>query len=83
MTKTEIEVLLDLLDDYGNELSNRGCNDYTLEDTPANRKLMKAVIAASDYPDDELSIYNGQIYTQDFKLLGYFENKLKLEMKNK
>ncbi len=62
-----------MLELAADEFSNHGSNDYSLENTPENRTFVEAMIAASDYPEDEVNISHdyGRIYTSDIALMGF------------
>jgi hypothetical protein len=79
MKKLILEMAAKMLDEYGDELSNHGCNDYDIEATPENIELIKDMIAKSDYPDDELSVWNNKIHFMDWQFTHYLKTKL-LEM---
>jgi len=41
MTKTALKIFLDILEQVEDDLSNNSCNDYTLKNTPENRKFVE------------------------------------------
>lgn len=83
MVSIEIpEVLLEavqpLLEQARQDLSNNGCNDYSLPDTPEMRKLVE--IAFLSGTGDELGppqVYRGKLLTQDTFILDYLHTFLK------
>lgn len=68
------EFVVQMLHEAADIFGNRRCNDYLIEDTPENRSLVRAMITASDYPDDELSFFNGQLLVNDWQLIRYLAN---------
>jgi len=79
MNKLILEMAAKMLDEYGDELSNHGCNDYDIEATPENIRLIEDMIAKSDYPEDEIDIWNNKIHFMDWEFTHYLKTKL-LEM---
>ncbi len=55
MTKAELTLVAEMLNDYADRLSNDGCNDMELPDTPENREL--------SLPDGETvpHLYRGKV----------------------
>jgi len=49
----EYELLLQLLSEFAEELSNRGCNDYKLKNIQENLELVRKVIIHSHRNDKE------------------------------
>ena len=73
---------LDQLEDH---MSNAGCNDYTLPNTPENKKFLREMISASFSKDDaewmleELEEQDCKtLYTIDSSVFGYLRRKLGL-----
>lgn len=63
-----------LLKQAADEMSNNVCNDYSVEDTPENRKFitdMMAHMADDEEYDVSEHIYNGEIVTYDWMVLEY------------
>lgn len=79
MTTTEINTLLELLKDYSDVLSCRGCNDYTLPDTPENRAMLEEMIAThedSEIRAEGVQLWQGKLFTTDGSLLAFLMSKL-------
>ncbi len=68
-----------LLDHAADEFSNHGCNDMEIENTPENLQVVRRMIAASDYPEDEPKIVNDgrHICIYDWMMMRYLSEKLK------
>lgn len=88
LNPNEVAILDRLLEDYGAKLSCAGCTDFKLDDTPANRRFVEAMIAWSDpsdfnFPqtpvsdDWPLNVHDGKIMIQDSLLVGYLRSLLK------
>jgi len=80
LNDNECKLLSSLLERFSNVLSNEGCNDYEIEDNPENREfLINAGITGGGLTLEESRetvekcAQNGKIITQDFMILGYFE----------
>lgn len=76
-TNNELKILADLLEMASNEFCNHGCNDYELENSVENFKI----ISSNFYCDDEefkpeYNPNNKKIYAQDTMLMDYFKNKI-------
>lgn len=91
MNTTLLRIAARMLREGSEYASNRVCNDYQLPATPENVELIKALIAASDYPDDEPSIYpthtpmgyeldegysGPSVFIMDWQLMDYCANQL-------
>ena len=63
------------------EMSNNGCNDFEVSDTPENRKFIKAMNKqCCDEDGQELNISDdGQIYCYDWIVLDYIARLLEKE----
>ena len=75
MNKAEWKALADLLDMADEEFSNHGCNDYELDNTPDNRKLVEDAeryLMEDDFDGISISDDGIKIYTEDSILMGYF-----------
>ena len=68
LTTTELELLLEFLEDYSNYLGRNGCNDYEFANDPGVSKIIS-------YLGENCSIKNGKILTYDFMVVQYFINK--------
>ena len=62
-----------MLDMAADEFSSHGCNDYELAATEDNVELVESMIAASDYPEDEVNFSSDKkhIFTMDWMLIRY------------
>ncbi len=77
----EKKVFLDLLDMFSEHLSNAGCNDHPLPDTPEHRQLWEDVERVIGDGDElEVPGDNGKIWFTDSSLLSYFKEQIR-EMK--
>lgn len=78
MDKLIIKLSAQMLDEYKEELTCHGHNDYEIEATEENIKLVKDMIAKSDYPEDNINrqIRSGKIHIMDWKLACYLRNQL-------
>lgn len=66
------EILADVLEMASDEFSNNTCNDYQIEDTPANRKFVTAMHeSCCDPEDDEIQVRDGMIQTTDWLVMSY------------
>lgn len=87
MNENEKKHFLALLQEASDALSNNGCNDYDIKDTPENRELATNVEmhqfdcktieewkAHKEYSD--LHIYKGKIWIFDTALLSYLIHKM-------
>ncbi len=86
MTKNEATLLSKFMDDLSDIQGNAGCNDYSLKDTPENRKLLLAAEmwnvgvtteAAWKKHDEyqEITARNGKLDTHDSLILGYLQHQ--------
>lgn len=77
--RTEARIAADLLDLAAGEFSNHGCNDYELSNTPEHRDFMRRLIAASDYPEDDVIVSsNGaHLITMDWQVMRYCADVLR------
>lgn len=68
-----LRIAAKMLDMAADEFANHGCNDYRLPNTPENLAFVEAMIAASDYPNDEpiFSSDETKIYVMDWQVMGY------------
>ena len=80
MTKAEQKLAAELLNTASDKFGNHGCNDYSLPDTPENRKLVEASNKFNFGEDVELNISKGKIWTTDFSLMGYLADRLEKEL---
>lgn len=73
LTNAQIEAFRFIIDYADTYMSNAGCNDAELPNTPENLEMINDMIAASDYPDDEPDISDDgkAIYFSDFMMAGY------------
>lgn len=74
MTKAEVKILDDMLEDLDNYYGNAGCNDLTLENTSENREVVKA---AQKNEGEEVYIYKDKICATDFVVLNYLRKRLR------
>ena len=82
-TKAELHLLDEMLDYASNEMSNAGCNDFELEDTPENREIVTKAEQAMMGDDFEgVSIYKGKILTNDNLLVDYLRDRIKWTLTN-
>ncbi len=59
------------------EMSNNGCNDYEVSNTPENRKFVEAMNKQClDEEGQKLQISKGKIYCYDWIVLDYIANLL-------
>jgi len=76
MNKLILQMAAKMLDEYNDELSNHGCNDYEIDATEENVTMIKDMIAKSDYPDEEPDIWGGKIHFMDWIFVGYLRREL-------
>lgn len=79
LTSNDKKLLIELLERYDDELSDRGCNDYSLSATKDNIALVSEL---EDLPEEDVYIYEdetgpGTIMTMDFLIVEYLIKKLK------
>ena len=74
----EKEWAADFLDSYSAQLGGNICNDFVLEDTPKNRKLIKrydAWVAKNNPIDPPVSSFqDGKIVTYDWLFAAYLRD---------
>lgn len=72
-TRTELFMIADMLEMASEEFGNHISNDMTLDATEENIEFIKQMIAASDYPEDELILSKDKstIYTTDWMIMNY------------
>lgn len=60
------------------EMSNNGCNDFYLSDTPEHRKFITEMMTnrSNDVFDIEECIYKGKIIATDWMILEYIAELL-------
>ena len=75
MTKAEVKILDDMLEDLDNHYGNAGCNDMKLEDTPENRQIVELAEKDAGFVE-KLSVSKGKILTTDFVILSYLRKRL-------
>jgi hypothetical protein len=75
---TILKVAAQLLRESASAYSNHGCNDYELPNTPENMEFVRAMIAASDYPDDvpQLGLNDKNINFMDTEAMRFCANML-------
>lgn len=79
-TKTELMVASRLLRLAADEFSNNGCNDFYLEDTPENQKLVRQMQKDEGIDDPEtIFCHDGRIISIDWMLMGYLSRRFKDE----
>lgn len=91
MTTNEIKkAFADLLDNFGELLSNNGCNDFTVDNTPEMYNAIERANAADynltleqwlispDYFPPSLSKDKTKIYTSDYVILAMMKKELGL-----
>lgn len=78
MNSTEKAILLKFLDDLSDHMSNAGCNDLDLENTPENYELVAAAEKYCAEQNQEKPLpplfYKDKICTTDFIILSYLVN---------
>jgi hypothetical protein len=82
ITDAERKAFIRLMEDYSNNLGNAGCNDFSLDDTPENRIMVRhAQVYCRSGEEDaaELHVHDGQIQATDFEILYYLIHKIKGE----
>jgi len=77
MNKTILLLASKMLSEYRHELSDHGCNDYSIPFNDENYALVLDMISKSDYPEDKPKVYGNQIDMMDFELVFYLEQELK------
>ena len=82
MSKMQFKVAAEMLDMAADHFANHHCNDYEIENTPANREFVQAMIADSDYPADvpNVSKDGSVIYLMDWQVMRYCYQLLKSEV---
>lgn len=65
MNKQLLKLAADLLDGYSDELSNHGCNDYEMKNTPKNQELMTLLDPTNEMNTD---FNRKKIFTYDWFL---------------
>lgn len=93
MNNERTKIFLALLGQVKGQLNGNGCNDYDIEDTLDNRKLLEEMEAWNlsctiedwkKHPDfHEPKVYEGRLMTSDYFLLGYFQHLLEKDMEEK
>jgi len=70
----ELLLVAQFLEEYAERLSNDGCNDLLLENTPFNRELLEVVD-----PERKLPALDSKdkLYTQNWLVVQYLANKIK------
>ena len=75
------KILAQLLEMADQEFSNHGCNDFELDNTPENVKLLFSALEWNDPKGEpwfiQLNPDETKIYTTDSFLMGYFEHLAK------
>ena len=77
MNKTELNLIIEFLNELSDRFGNDVCNDFELNDTPENRRLVKDAELYCDMHERELSIHNNKITTTNFILVDYLKRKLR------
>lgn len=82
MTKTQLEITIAMMDIAIDYLSDSGCNDYYLMNTPDYLEFVKQMIADSDYPSDEpnLSKDQSKIFTTDWLVMRFCQRLLEKQL---
>lgn len=82
LTPTQRQIAAAMLDLAANDFSGHICNDMSLHNTPANREFVRGMIAASDYPGDDLHISKdgALIYVMDWQVMRYCADLLRKEI---
>lgn len=75
MTKNEINLIIEFLNDYSDKLGNAGCNDYELINNEENLEMVKQ--AELELKKEPYITKRGTIMTYDFMLVSHLKNKLK------
>jgi len=70
----ELLLVAQFLEEYAERLSNDGCNDLLLENTPFNRELLEVVD-----PERKLPALDSKdkLYTQNWLIVQYLADKIK------
>ena len=71
MNKTQARIAAMMLDMAADTYSNHGCNDFGLERTDENEQFVRDMIAVSDYPEDEVRLYKGELLVTDWCVMRY------------
>lgn len=73
LNKNEINILLDLLEEFSDKLSSQTYNDYPLENNEANRKLFYDMNNNDDEWDDWIKKEYEEYCTGDAKIIGFID----------
>jgi len=89
--KNKEEAFKNLLDGLSDKLSNAGCNDFVLVNTPENFAMIEEAGARNlrcksvedfrkhpEYDDYKPMVVGNEIYTQDYVILGILMKELNL-----
>lgn len=79
LTDAERKIIGDLLELAAGEFDNHGCNDYFLDHTDENYKILQAVgeWEAEGYGEYTVETFEGRWMTMDISLMRYFAHKLR------
>lgn len=75
--KSELNVLIRLLKEAGQEFSNHCCNEFEVEETEENKALLRDVMK-----DNEIILYDGKLIMHDDILFDYFAERLTKVLRN-
>ncbi len=82
LSKAELKMISQLLEEASEEYSNNGCNDYKVPATEENKKMVAEMIEANndiDWQDDVRDVMNtkDEIFTYDWMLMSHLANRCK------
>lgn len=81
LTDNEIKLLKEFLDQLHEHMGNSGCNDFNLENTDENWKMLQEIDDKEGVPEEdrwERPKLNKKLCSNDFGVLSYLENKMGL-----
>lgn len=71
-------LIVDLLGLASDEFSNHGCNDFEVNDTPENRRLVQKLQTIFYGEHVDIRVHDGKILSNDYVLMGAISEFLKL-----
>ncbi len=81
LSKVELKLIGDYLEELVDRFGNDGCNDQNLEDTPEHRRLVEAANVDFDPVDgDPIEIQDGEIITFNVVIVGHLRERIKQEL---
>ncbi len=82
LEKAQCKILANLLEMAGTAFGGNICNDYEIENTPANRAIVEDAekwnVSKSGDTPNELNLYKGKILIMDWFLFDYFAHLAKI-----